>query len=90
MSDENYPTTQEMAERAAVVFEREGWTWFDTNGQPPTIDQLRETIEYLVNDALRPNVTCVATGRLRVDVERDADDGVGQCVVSVELGRVHV
>jgi hypothetical protein len=85
--------TRQAAERAYPSFVVNKWTWYHTNGEPPTVDQIEDTINFLINSVeesiiMYPDESHLSgeTGRLCVNYSRLEDDEVGEMSVSLKLG----
>jgi hypothetical protein len=67
-------------------FRAVGWTWWNTEPNPPTIKQIRETLYSLVDDLrlskLNPDGRSVYTGGLEVGYAPIAEDGTVEVFVS--------
>jgi len=80
---------KEAAQRAAIVFEKEGWTWGLTGAQyvPDTVD-LYMTLSDLLEDVTRGDLLSARTGRLVVRRERDDEGNTEGFNLLLEIGLI--
>src|SRR5690606_28812946 len=56
------------------VFEMFGWSWWDTENQPPTPLEIKEKILDHVNHILDRNLVSCESGRIRVELDREGGE----------------